>query len=473
VLYDQSSIHVGTLREHLGAFEQYSKHRVSYAHCTGNAVPPKDISFYDGIIVHYSVRVNLPDHMAKYWRQAVREFRGFKILFIQDEYDTTETARQFIEEVGINSVFTCVPDSELAKVYSPARFPHVRFINNLTGYVPTNLGDLDLARPLGSRPNVFAYRGRSLPFWYGDLGQEKQRIGQEMRRICEARDLPCDIEWDDSKRIYGAGWFEFLASARATLGTESGANVFDEDGTLRQAISQELRRDPLATYEKIRDKYLVGLEGRVRMNQVSPKIFEAIATRTALVLFEGEYSGVVKPDLHFIPLKKDFGNIDEVLAKVADDQYLGRLTARAFDDVIASGRYSYASFVAGVDVEISRLFRRSSSYFLIARDTDVIDELQVKSMPLVGILGGSAQLPLSHPELDKLVSFQNIQGAPGPNIDSGAGYRQTIEEVGTRDLIKHTLLRGARRGYRLLPLSFREWMAPRWRRFTPGRPRNL
>jgi hypothetical protein len=90
------------------------------------------------------------------------------------------------------------------------------------------------------------------------------------------------------------------------------------------------------------------------MNQVSPRVFEAVAVRTALVLFEGKYSGVVEPDTHFIPLRKDFGNIDEVLAKVQDDSYLEALTARAHRDVIGSGNYSYRTFVGAFDQTVGQ-----------------------------------------------------------------------------------------------------------------------
>ena len=71
--------------------------------------------------------------------------------------------------------------------------------------------------------------------------------------------------------------------------------------------------------------------------------------RTALVLFEGRYSGVVEPDRHFVPLKKDFSNVDEVFAKLKDNAYLEALTERAYEDIIQSGRYTYAAFVRAID----------------------------------------------------------------------------------------------------------------------------
>jgi hypothetical protein len=93
------------------------------------------------------------------------------------------------------------------------------------------------------------------------------------------------------------------------------------------------------------------------MNQISPKIFEAIACRTALVLFEGRYSGVLEPGKHFLPLKKDFSNVDEVLAKLHDDTFLEALTERAYQDIIGSGRYTYQAFIGLVDAALERNWR--------------------------------------------------------------------------------------------------------------------
>lgn len=107
-------------------------------------------------------------------------------------------------------------------------------------------------------------------------------------------------------------------------------------------------------YEEIPANLLASHEARVAVNQVSPKIFEAIRLRTALVLFDAAYSGVVQPDIHFIPLRKDFANVDEVLANLQDDDYWKAMTERACNDVVVSGKYSFRRFVEGVDADMER-----------------------------------------------------------------------------------------------------------------------
>lgn len=373
ILYDERWTHISTIHEHMDAFRKYSRHNVHFLPATGvwpggHAALGQsiDLSLFDVIVVHYSVRLRFHDYFTDVIAAQVERHHGMKILFIQDEYEDTEIARQWMERLRFTIVYTCVPEKGRDRIYPPHRFPGTEFLSTLTGYVPET-GDLDrFALPLSQRPLHIAYRGRMLPYIYGELGNEKYRIGVDVRRFAEERFLPVDIEVDDTKRIYGDDWYRFLGSARSTLGTESGSGVFDFTGEAAKAVAAELKRNPGATFEEVRKSVLHRYEGPVEMNQISPKIFEAIRLRTALVLFEGSYSGVVQPWVHFIPLKKDYSNIDEVFAKLEDLDFLRDLTDRAFRDVIESGRYSYRQFVEGVDADIAARHLASPQYEIVS-----------------------------------------------------------------------------------------------------------
>jgi hypothetical protein len=356
ILYDHTSTHTNTVREYLSSFAHYSRHHIFYVPASNyhpNPPPHVDLSMFDVIVIHYSIRLCFNTLLPVYARALVN-FGGLKVCFIQDEYDCTETTRQALDAFGIHVLFTCVPDAYRERVYPSDRFPNVEFIQVLTGYVPLNLETPAPHKPFRERRIVLGYRGRALPAWYGNLSREKLLIGQRVRAACISRGIPVDIGCDEDDRIYGQRWYEFMANCRATLGTESGSNVFDDHGDIRYAIQRALQRDPDLPYETLHARYIGDHDGAVRMNQISPRVFEAIALRTALVLYEGEYSGVIAPNVHYIPLKKDLSNLDEVLERLADDDYLERLTARAWDDIVASGRYSYRAFVKMVDAVIDR-----------------------------------------------------------------------------------------------------------------------
>jgi len=354
ILYDTQSIHVNTVREHLESFKKFSKCHINYAPATGFVKPKISLQDYDIIVVHYCIRVNINNYLSPYYSQALKDFSGYKVLFIQDEYDTTEIARVWIRDIGIHAVFTCIPSQYINQIYPYSRFPMVEFIPTLTGFVPQCLesgDDLQTFKvtPTSERHLSIVYRGRKLPYWYGDLGQEKLEIGLKMKQICLEKSIDNDIECDDSKRIYGDSWYDFLSSGKATLGTESGSNIFDEFGNIRANIELALKKNPQMSYVEARNLFFKEDPKKVKMNQISPKMFEAIALKTALILFEGEYSGILKPDTHYISLKKDFSNIDSVLSKLQDPYYLERLVETAYTDIVASGKYSYQQFINEFD----------------------------------------------------------------------------------------------------------------------------
>jgi hypothetical protein len=352
VLYDPGWVRVKTAWHYLESFYRYSDCAVSYVASTASC--PFDLAYFDAVVIHYSVKVCYPGHLDASFEKALRRYTGLKALILQDEYEATDAACRAISELGIGLVFTCVPKPYIRQVYPPAMVPGVDFVNVLTGYVSADIDDVGPIRPIRERPILIGYRGRDNGWWYGDLYQEKVTIGRRMQEICDARGLKTDIAWREEDRIYGDAWFRFLGNCKATLGTESGANVFDRDGSLALKVQRELVVNPSATYAEIHAKFLREHDGRIVMNQIAPKMFEAIACRTALVLFEGRYSGILKPDRHFIALKKDSSNIDEVLRRLADDAALEAMAERAYADVILSGKYSYRSFVRVFDAALSR-----------------------------------------------------------------------------------------------------------------------
>ena len=361
VLYDETWAHVGTIYEYLDAFRRYLPHNVEYIPATiNNSVPTTkvDLSVFDVVISHYSVVLCVPAFIDPNIAKQMAEFKGIKILFTQDEYETTETTRTWMDKLHFDIVYTCVPKEGHELIFPSKRFPQTRFVNVLTGYVPEDSALEEFATPLEERELFICYRGRILPYHYGLLGYEKYEIGIEVRRLAEERGLPVDIELDESRRIYGNDWYHFLGSARATLGTESGSNVFDFDGNIKESIAKLRKENPRHTFEYIHKKLVAEHEGFVKMNQISPKIFEAIQLRTALVLFEGEYSGVVIPHEHFIPLKKDYSNFDEIVEKLKDLDYLKQMTERAYVDIIASGKYSYKQFIKFINEDIESEFSR-------------------------------------------------------------------------------------------------------------------
>jgi hypothetical protein len=250
--------------------------------------------------------------------------------------------------MGIHVLFTCVPDGEVDKVYSPSALPGLKKVNTLTGYVPKALLTRDVSR-IKDRPIDVGYRTRRLAYWLGELGFEKIQIADRFIQHTQNSGLRLDISTEESHRIYGDRWIDFVSSCKAMLGTESGASVFDFSGELQERVERYQAEHPEADFVEIQERFLRPHEGRIRLNQISPRCFEAAALRTAMVLYEGHYSGILEPWRHYVPLRKNFSNMDEVVAILKNDERLQTIADCAFAEIAQNPKYSYESFIADFD----------------------------------------------------------------------------------------------------------------------------
>jgi len=346
----------GTIIDHCQAFQRYSRHNYFYVNPVMSAMPTwLNLNHFDVIIIHYSIYTLGDTYLNAKWRAAIRDSGARKVLFIQDEYRQVNAFIERMKELSIDVLYTCYPPGEIDKVYTEQALPGVTKISTLTGYVPAYLAcrpqDFDSPRPID-----VGYRGRQPPLWLGHLGQEKRWITERFLECAPAYGLKCDISSREADRIYGNAWQRFLRSCACVLGTESGASVVDFTGDIERKVQAHLARRPGASFEEVRDRFFKDEEDKIRMNQISPRVFESIACGACLVLFEGEYSGILAPWVHFIPLKKDFSNIEEVAAKIKDRDFTRAMARKAHEDVIGSGLYSYKAFIGKFDRDLDALF---------------------------------------------------------------------------------------------------------------------
>lgn len=378
ILYNSSQTYTNTVYEHLCSFLRYSLNRFWYAHHDERQNFCVDLRRFDAVAVHYSVRLPY-DQISESAAEILAQYTGLKFLFIQDEYNNTHRSWEWINRIGFDLVFTVVPEKHIAQVYPPEIFPNTKFVGNLTGYVPEHIGYVGRVSWPSERDLLVGYRGRDLPLEYGKLGKEKVEIGRLVRSYCEGKSLPSDIEWTEGARIYGVKWYDFVVSCRSMLGSESGSNVFDWDGSLAEKIRIFRKNNPSAQDDVVYRSLIEPHETAALMNQISPRAFEAIALKTVLVLFEGEYSGVLKADVHYISLKKDGGNLDDVFVRLSDAEYVDRMAKKAYEDIIESGKYSYESFVRMVDRELEFAVNKKRSELNEAESTGSVEWFGIPS----------------------------------------------------------------------------------------------
>lgn len=346
-----------TVSEYLDALVSFSDHNVHEVSMLGKFPWRVDLDRYDAVIIHYSLSIGpmIRHYLGDDLIQKLKSFNGVKAAFLQDEYRAIQTYWEHIRDLGIDLLFSCVPVDEIPKVYPPKELPGVTVVNVLTGYVPRSL--LDMHCPKIKDRNIdVGYRSRQPPFWIGELGWEKTKIATEFCSRSKEVGLSHDISVKEGDRLYGQNWTNFILSCRVLLGTESGASIIDFTGELERKVDEYVAKHPEASFDEVSKLFLGDYEGSLRLHQISPRCFEAAALRTPMVLFEGEYSGVLSPNLHYIPLKKDFSNFEEVLEKISDVNELQAMADRTFHDVARNPKWGYPSFVAKVDTAIREKF---------------------------------------------------------------------------------------------------------------------
>jgi hypothetical protein len=131
------------------------------------------------------------------------------------------------------------------------------------------------------------------------------------------------------------------------IGAESGSSVLDPRGAVRARIRELLAAQPTLGFDDLASELPEGWDSW-RFFAISPRHLEAVVTKTAQVLVEGTYSRVLEPDRHYIPLRRDFSNLDEVLERVHDHRLLQETADRAYEEIYIGGAYRYRDFAAAI-----------------------------------------------------------------------------------------------------------------------------
>ena len=209
----------------------------------------------------------------------------------------------------------------------------------MAGYAPKPLPAPNFV-PLSDRPMDLFYRSRVCPLCAGRLGYEKSLIAREVARRAPEYGLKVDVSVREEDRIYGEDWTRALSSCRATLGSESGASIWDWDGSIEKMIDQELGKNPNLSFDELFDRVMKPYDGMITYSSISPRIFEAAALKTPQILFPGWYNGLIEPGVHYLQLERDFSNFNEIVSNLKNDDLLNEIANNAYRDLIHSENYT-------------------------------------------------------------------------------------------------------------------------------------
>jgi hypothetical protein len=337
------------IQQHIKVMESSkTQYTVTYHNVFNNTSPIKTSEF-DAVILHTTFLCMRWSHLfyrLKWELNWIKDVKCTKIAIPQDEYDHSEILDEWLYELGVNCIFSCFGE-EQRKILYPLMSEKIPFMKCLTGYIdPAN--PMIKPIPLKQREMDIVYRASFLPYWFGKHGQLKQEIAGIIKNAAHLLGLQTDISTKNLDTITGSKWMDFLSSGRAVIGCESGSSVLDRRGEIRAKIQNLLRGNPSMAYAEVARLMPAGWDDYVFF-AISPRHFEAVTTKTCQILVEGSYNGILQPNLHYISLKQDFSNLDEVLDKIRDLPLLNRITEQAYEDIYASGKYTYEKFALEID----------------------------------------------------------------------------------------------------------------------------
>lgn len=318
----------------------------------------------------------------------VARLRCPKVALPQDDYEHSATMDEWLLELGVTSVYSCLGPEHWPTLY-PLLSGHARFHETLTGFIDEEAAAA-LARrgivPHSKRPCDVVYRARNLPYWFGSHGQLKHRIAEVVQDRAGAFGLRTDISTRPEDTIYGAGWLDFLMSGRAVIGAESGSSVLDARGEIQRRISRLVAEEPGISFAEVDAQMPSGWDSHAFF-AIGPRHLEAVITKTAQVLVEGRFSGVLEPEQHYIPVRRDFSNLDDALERLKDVDAVEAMTERAYRDVYLSGRNNLSTLADQLHAEAQpRRGRQVAFPFALARRPSLPVPPPIEGKPLRRLL---------------------------------------------------------------------------------------
>lgn len=180
------------------------------------------------------------------------------------------------------------------------------------------------------------------------------------------------------------------------------------------------------------------------------------------------------PDVHYIALEKDFSNVDGILGKLSDFDFLQGFANRAYDHLIASGRYSYKALTNAIEGAIDEFYPLITASVDAQHRREIAQLWQARHDPSSPHEIALAELPTEDPQLpDYLrqksellnellrhqVSIEDVQAQPLPAQEEPA---ESTSKIGPIRKIWHLLPPSVRYriGPRLAASSIRNFLVP-------------
>ncbi|MDC0125103.1 hypothetical protein OAI09_01285 [Candidatus Pelagibacter sp.] len=285
---------------------------------------------YDCIILLHSVFSNscvVPFYIQK----IIRHKKAFKVFFVGNEYKHMPEKINFTKYLKINLFITQSHLQTVIDLYKGNLNINVEHISNIGIDEKVFFPKIEF-----NNRKIFAgYRSYLEPLYLGNV--ERLRLYNFLKKYSTKKnDYIFDISVDIKDRFSYHEWAQFLNNCKCFVSPNTGTDYFFLNDDLRNRVNES----KLNNFDQIYEKFFKNQKKGTKFRCLTGKVIEPAACKTALILVEGDYDKF-KPNIHYIPLKQDYSNMDECLDKLNDNSFSKSIINNSYDLVKAKYLYKH------------------------------------------------------------------------------------------------------------------------------------
>ena len=334
-----------TTIDHLESFREHLPHAdVQYLHFQQPLPKEFEEISPDVFIVNYDF---LNYRFTPLWpyiknrHKKIAQRAGKVVAIAQDDFWANKLLDNWCMDWDVDRILTPI-SNDLGVLY-PRSIKTKEFRTALTGYVKS--GPIPQTALLRDRPIDLGQRVRDMPPHLGRLAQAKSKQAVVMATAATSAGFNVDVSTRVEDSFIGAAWFDFLSSCKFTVGMKGGASLHDPYGLTHTKVQAYLARHPEAGFDEIERKCFKGKDMKHEFTAISPRLFESSMAGTCQILQRDDYLGVLEPWRHYIPLERNFSNVNEVVSTMKDLDKCQEIVTNARIALVDSQMFDYSRLV--------------------------------------------------------------------------------------------------------------------------------
>ena len=283
----------------------------------------KNLRDYDLILLMHSV-IGDDCRLIKATARHYLKRKGKIATFIGNEYDLMTAKKELL--VSMNSDYIC---TQLPLTTGKWLYEDIDAASVLP--MPHGLNQRKYHDQERFRQFDLGFIGTDYPLWVGDV--ERKKFLEMMNNYTLKNKIKTDIRIGTGNLTRNE-WAKFLNRAKGVIGSESGTYYLDKSGSLIAEAKKMLESEPHLTEEDLYRKIFKMTTKDYRSGKsISSRHFEPIGTKTCQILLEGKYNNLLIPGKHYLSVKKDYSNIEEIIKKFQDEEQRRLIVDEAYNYV--------------------------------------------------------------------------------------------------------------------------------------------